>query len=198
MARLLTTQGKRRRVDLERADNSPPDPEPRFVRPRRDVLVQTDPPSNAQVHHSAWATDHQDPFLQYFEESFTGSPSLVPLPQLPSNAGPDSEPLSAWKPPTRAIALPRTDGEPIPTLTEVNPESGSVTGGARIWLKGMDFPAVFPLFVRFGTAVVPTVSHKSSPCAPHLIKLLRHSPPVTFLLVICLPQPRLVSSMLRY
>ena len=50
------------------------------------------------------------------------------------------------------------DREGNSALTEVNPESGSITGGARIWLKGIDFPALFPLFARFGTTVVPTVS----------------------------------------
>ena len=56
------------------------------------------------------------------------------------------------------IGLPRIDAEPIPTLTDMNPEQGYITGGARIWLKGMDFPAHFPLFAGFGTAIVPTVT----------------------------------------
>ena len=85
------------------------------------------------------------------------SPSRVSPLQPPRNAGPYPGPLSPRKLPNPAIDSPRTDGEPTPTLTEVNPEQGSITGGARIWLKGMDCPAHFPLFARFGTAVVPTV-----------------------------------------
>ena len=86
------------------------------------------------------------------------SPSTVLPPQPPQNAGPNPGPPSSWKPPNPVIAPPRTDAEPTPTLTDVNPEQGYITGGARIWLKGMDFPAHFPLFARFGTAVVPTVN----------------------------------------
>ena len=57
----------------------------------------------------------------------------------------------------RPPPLPNKNGERTPTLTEVNPDSASITGGVRIWLKGMDFPALFPLFARFGAAIVPTV-----------------------------------------
>jgi hypothetical protein len=58
----------------------------------------------------------------------------------------------AWsRPPT-----PDTDRTPI--LTEVSPELGPLAGGSRIWLKGQDFPDLFPLFARFGTAVASTVS----------------------------------------
>ena len=85
------------------------------------------------------------------------SPSAAPLTQLSNNASSNSSALNALCPLYQAIALPRTYVEPTPTLTEVNPESGPVTGGERIWLKGTDFPT-FPLFARFGTAVVPTVS----------------------------------------
>ena len=64
------------------------------------------------------------------------------------------------RPPTkrpRPEPHPRQVYERPPTLTEVNPDSGSTTGGVRIWLRGMDFPALLPLFARFGAAVVPTV-----------------------------------------
>jgi len=97
---------------------------------------------------------------------------MVPLPLPSQNAGTNSDQYSPWNPTTQAIAPPRTDGEPIPTLTEVNPESGSITGGARVWLRGIDFPSLFPLFARFGTAVVPTVSLKDIPSGSHLIKFL--------------------------
>jgi len=73
------------------------------------------------------------------------------------SAGSTSARLDAIKPPNQAIAPPGTDGDCAPTLTEVNPESGSLTGGARTWLQGTNFLAHLPLFARFGTAVVPTV-----------------------------------------
>jgi len=50
------------------------------------------------------------------------------------------------------------DGGATPTLMEVNPKSGSITGGIRIWLKVINIPATSPVFARFGTAVVATVS----------------------------------------
>jgi hypothetical protein len=52
---------------------------------------------------------------------------------------------------------PTPDMGRAPTLTEVNPEQGPIAGGLRVWLRGCDFPALFPLFARFGNAVVPTV-----------------------------------------
>jgi hypothetical protein len=103
-----------------------------------------------------------------------------------------------WKLPNPPRPPPRIDGESTPTLTEVDPEAGSITGGARIWLKGIDFPAVFPLFARFGTAVVPTVRPRNLRCEPQLTEFLRLSLLATFLPVICPPQPCQVSSMLRY
>ena len=48
-----------------------------------------------------------------------------------------------------------------------------MTGGARIWLKRIKFPSRFPPFVRFGTAVVPTVSLHHLTLEPNLIKILR-------------------------
>ena len=89
--------------------------------------------------------------------------------------------------------------EPMPpTLTDVNPEQGSITGGARIWLQGIDFPALFPLFARFGTAVVPTVSLRDERCKPQLTNFLRPSPLATFFPVICPLLACPVPSMLRY
>jgi len=101
------------------------------------------------------------------------------------------------KTPNQPIAPSWTEGESAPTLTEVNPESGSITGGATIWLKGMDFPALFPLFARFGTAVVPTVSSLITFMKLFLINCLRHSATPTFLPVTCLPQPPQALSMLH-
>ena len=108
------------------------------------------------------------------------------------------EPMPAFNPPNPVIAPPVTDGERGPTLTEVNPEHGSIIGGAKIWLKGIDFPALFPLFARFGTAVVPTVSLREKRCKPQLTNFLRPSPAVHFLPVICPPQACQVPLMSRY
>ena len=157
--RLLATQGRKRRAGFDQAEGSPPPPEPPLVPSRvgdPSVLSQGNPPSSGQIHHTALVVDQQDypQGVQSLEDSLSSSPPLVP-PQPGWNAGPISTPL-----PTRQFTMqaPRTDGEPTPTLTEVNPESGPITGGVRIWLKGIDFPPLFPLFARFGTAVVPTVS----------------------------------------
>jgi len=83
------------------------------------------------------------------EDRPSGSLPTVQTSWPPRNADPSSVPLNTIE-----------DAERAPTLTEVNPDSGSTTGGARIWLKGIDFPALFPLFARFGNAVVPTVSRR--------------------------------------
>ena len=95
------------------------------------------------------------------------------------------------------ISPAEADGELNPTLTEVNPDSGSITSGVRIWLKGMDFPALLPLFARFGAAVVATVGTRL-----HLSRLshlfARPSLLPTFLPVNCLPEPTQASSLLRY
>ena len=124
-------------------------------------------------------------------DSSNASPLADSPPQLPRNPGP-------WKAPNPVIAPPRIDGEPSPTLTEVNPERGSIAGGGRIWLNGIDFPALFPLFARFGTAVVPTVSLRDERCKPQLTNFLRPSPLATFLPAICPPQVCQVPSRLHY
>ena len=184
MAKRFTTHRKRRR------EQAGEDPESRSVRSRLDdtnVTIRRDPLDDGEAHPSVPLVDHQDSFqsVQFFEDSSTIVPPLDTLPQLPWNVASHSEPFGVSKHPVRTITPPRTDGTPLPTLTEVNPESGSVTGGARIWLKGINFPAL-PLFARFGSAVVPTVSPKGLPFDPPLIKLSRLSPPVTFLPAICL------------
>jgi hypothetical protein len=58
----------------------------------------------------------------------------------------------------QAIISSNGDGNNAPMLMEVNPESGSITGGTRVWLKVIGCPSISPLFARFGTAVAPTVS----------------------------------------
>lgn len=158
----LPAQGKRKRGQLE-AEGDPPAQGRLAVRRRIDDannIAQTNTPGYQQVPNLAQAIEYQDApeGVQSSQGSSSSSPHLALPPRPPQNVYPSSAPLNASKPPNEAIALPRTDGEPAPTLTEVNPESGSTTGGARIWLKGTDFPARFPLFARFGTAIVPTVS----------------------------------------
>ena len=151
---------------------------------------------NQRIDDATPAINLRDSLMggRHRDNSPSSSIPLTPLTQMPPNAGPNSDSLN---PPHQEITPPRTDQQPTPTLVDVNPESGSITGGARIWLKGKDFPAAFPLFARFGTAVVPTVSTIEIPFKHHLIRFLRISPPVPFFPVICLPQLCLVSSMLR-
>ena len=158
----LSAQGKRKRGQLE-PEGDPPAQGRLVVRRRIDDannLAQTNTPGDQQIRNPVQAIEYQDAAegVQSRQGSSSSSPPLVPPPQPPQNVYPGSAPLHASKPPSEAIAPPRTDEEPVPTLTEVNPESGSTTGGARIWLKGTDFPTQFPLFARFGTAIVPTVS----------------------------------------
>jgi len=149
---------KRRRPEQE--DGDLPAPE-RTVRRRMD--------GNGQVHHPAQDIGHPSA-PQGHEDNSSSMPPLVPPPQPAQNVALSSAELNTVKPPYRAASLPETTGERTPTLTEVNPDSASITGGVRIWLKGTHFPALFPLFARFGTAVVPTVrvcfyfSRWISPC----------------------------------
>ena len=162
-----TTKGKRTRRDMEGTSSTAND---RNVRIRRDEPLPRDPPGYEPTDHPMPAFNPRNAPQDRGDSSSSASPVAAPLP-IPWNAGPNPEPISARNPPNppqQAIAPLRTDGEPAPTLTEVNPESGSITGGARIWLKGIDFPALFPLFARFGTAVVPTVSLLDLPCEYHL------------------------------
>ena len=98
--------------------------------------------------------------VQFCEGNRSSSPPTVQSFQLPRNAGSNPGPVGIIGLPDHTTS---EDRERAPILTEVNPDSGSTTGGARIWLKGIDFPALFPLFARFGNAVVPTVSTYSRP-----------------------------------
>jgi hypothetical protein len=96
----------------------------------------------------------------------------APLPQPAPSA--DHSPVQP-----QTFSPPKVDDEHTPTLTEVNPDSGSITGGVRIWLKGMNFPALLPLFARFGAAVVPTVCtrfHLSISISSCLLDLLFFQP----------------------
>ena len=173
------TRKKRKRLELEQPEGAALAPEPRFVRPRLDdgnVLVHSHPPISEEI----LAMNHQNSprAAGSHEGGSFNSPSLALPTQPPQNANADSE----------AISQPRPDDDPTPTLTEVNPEVASIRGGARIWLRGINFSSRFPIFARFGTTVVPTVSLNHLPLGPNLTNLLRPSPPPTFLPVIC-PQP---------
>ena len=192
-------QGKRKRVDLEQEGDFPT-PEPRNVRPRINGSAPRNPPGHDQNHLPAPGIDYHGPLegVQSSEDSSSSSPPLAPPVQPLRSVGTSSATLNPTGPPNQAIAPPGAEGERVPTLTEVNPESGPITGGARIWLKGLDFPAVFPLFARFGTAVVPTVSPFHLLVTLPLIDLLRHLVIPSFSPVVCLPQPRQASSTLNY
>jgi len=177
--KLPATQGKRKRAQVEQEWDIPT-PEPRAVRRQidgPDVTAPVHPLGNEQIHHPAPDIDHQDALevVQPSEEGEWSAPTMVPPPVSPQNASSTSAPLDAIKPPTQPIAPPRTDGESAPILTNVNPCSGPITGGAEVWLLGMDFPALFPLFARFGTAVVPTVSSLIAFC-----EALSHRPSQVF------------------
>ena len=159
--KLPVAQGKRKRPQIEQ-EGDLPITEQRVVKRRMggaNATAQPHPPVNEQIHQPVLDIDSQDlPEIQSREDSGPSSPGLVPPLVPPRGAGSSSVPLDAIKPPSQPIAPPRAEGESTPTLTEVNPESGPITGGVTIWLKGIDFPALFPLFARFGTAVVSTVS----------------------------------------
>jgi hypothetical protein len=177
--------GKRSRRQVEQSEDIPPGLDQRNVRPRFEGHSQ-EAPGNERTDDAMPAINLRDPPIldQHREGSPSGSVPLTLPPHLPWHAGPNFDSLDT---PHQAIVSPRTDEEPTPTLIDVNPESGSITGGARIWLKGKDFPALLPLFARFGTAVVSTVSTMEIPFEPYLIRFLRHSPLEPFFPVICLP-----------
>jgi hypothetical protein len=153
--RALAIHGTKKRPRPEEEDGDPPAPEPRAVRRRRrqmddvNALALGHPPGNGQGHHPApYIGNHGSP--QGREDSSSSSLPLVPLLQPAGSAD-----LSSVRP--QVIPPPKPDRECTPTLTEVNPDSGTITGGLRVWLKGMNFPVLLPLFARFGAAVVPTV-----------------------------------------
>ena len=128
-----TIPGTRKRPQPEADDGDPRAPKQRTVRRRMgnaNALAPKNPPGNGQIHSPALDIGNQS-----------------------SPRGHEDGPSSSL-----VISTPKIDGERPPTLTEVNPDSASITGGVRIWLKGMDFPALLPLFARFGGAIVPTVS----------------------------------------
>ena len=159
---------------MEQSEDMPPKLDKRTVRPRLEGHSQG-APGNERTDEAMSIINPRDSSLggQHYEGSSSGSLPVALPPHLPRSAGPNVDSLDI---PHQAIVPPRADDGPTPTLIDVNPESGSITGGARIWLKGKDFPALIPLFARFGTAVVPTVSTMETPFKPYLIRFLRLSP----------------------
>ena len=156
---ILSKLQKRRRLDQD--DGDPPAPEPRVVRRRTgeaSTLAERIPLGDDLFHDPPPAIGDQST-LQGVQSLQNGSSSSLlfvqPL-QSPRDAGPSSVPPNSIESPNQAVPTLGTDGKRPPTLTEVNPDAGSTTGGARIWLKGMGFPAL-PLFAKFGAAIVPTV-----------------------------------------
>ena len=128
--------------------------------PRRTKRPRDDDPSASESRKIRRGVGHQAALqaVRPCEDNRSSSPPAVQPFQPPQNADHSPAPRNPVEFLVRATPPQRTDGERSPTLTEVNPESGSTTGGAKIWLKGIDFPALFPLFARFGNTVVPTVS----------------------------------------
>lgn len=194
--KLSPTKGKRKQRHMEQSDELLPPVNRRKVRPRSAEPPQINPPSNESANYPWLDTNRRDtPEDGQHQEA--SSPLLITFPGSSSEAAsPDA--LNSMKAPNQMIAQSRTGGEPAATLTEVNPESGSTTGGARIWLKGVDFPMHFPLYARFGTAVVATVSLFTFSVTPSLTDFFRPTAILTFLPVFCLPRPRPAASMLRY
>ena len=158
VAKVEPPQGqKRTRRQIEES----PAGDQRNVRARRDGTPQRGTDDERNDHPMVAANPRNAPQGGQYREGDASSapPPAVSPPQPPRNAAPNPGQHSPWNPPP-AIVPPSTDERPTPTLTEVNPESGSITGGAKIWLTGMEIPTGFKLFARFGTAVgvVPTVS----------------------------------------
>jgi hypothetical protein len=157
---------------MEQPEGTPPAVDQRSVRPRFGDPSQRDPLGDERPDDRDLTNNLQDSPKRgpHHNSSSSSSPSLIPFLQLPWSACPSSELLNNMTSPGQSMSPPRIDGDVTPILMEMNPESGSITGGTKVWLKGMDFPTTLPLFARFGTAVVPTVR----PCF-HLPKSISSS-----------------------
>ena len=142
---------------MEQPEGTHPTVDQRSVRPRFDDPSQRDPPGDN--HRSP--TNHlcgSPRCGRHCNSSPSSPPPPILPPQLHSSVCPSPKSLNDMITLAQAIAPPKADKEATPIVTDVNPELGSITGGTRVWLKGMDFPTTSPLFARFGTTVVPTVS----------------------------------------
>jgi len=149
---------------MEQSEDVPPAVDQRNVRPRLEGHSQ-EAPGNEWVDNATPAINLREPSLGGHRREGGPSSSLpLMLPhQSPQNAGPNSDALNTSH---QATVPPRIDREPTPTLMDVNPASGPIAGGPRIWLQGKDFPAHLPLFARFGMTVVRTVSAMEIPFEP--------------------------------
>ena len=163
--RLDPMGGKRKTRPMEQWGGIPPAVSRSNVRRRSVDPPQRDPPGNELINHRMPTTNPRDSPQggQHQEASSSSSPPLMGPSWPLRNAGASPDLFSTTRPPNRVITPPRTDGECTTTLTEVNPGSGPITGGVRIWLKGVDFPAGFALYARFGTALASTVSPSTCP-----------------------------------
>lgn len=141
--------GKRNRLEMEQPEGTHPTVDQRSVRPRFDDPSQRDPPANNHCGSPRCG--------RHCNSNSSSPPLLIPPPQLHSSACPSPKSLNNMISLGQAMSPPKADKEAAPILTDVNPELGSITGGTRVWLTGMDFPTTSPLFARFGTTVVPTV-----------------------------------------
>jgi len=77
------------------------------------------------IGHTSAPQDHED--------SSSSFPPLVPPPQPVQNADLSFSQLNTINPPYQAISPPKTAGQRTSTLTEVKPDSASITGGVRIF-----------------------------------------------------------------
>ena len=141
---------------MEQTEGTPPTLDQRSVRPRLDEPSHGDPPGDN--HPSPVNNPRDSPKCgRNCNDSPSSQPSLMPPPQLHCSESTSPKSLGDVIPLGQEMPTTGTDREIAPILTQVNPESGSITGGATVWLTGMGFPTTFPLFARFGTTVVPTV-----------------------------------------
>ena len=131
--RLDPMGGKRKTRPMEQWGGIPPAVSRSNVRRRSVDSPQRDPPGNETINHRMPTTNLRGSpqGVQHQEASSSSSPSLIGPsgPFRNTDASPDSFNTTI---PHRVINTPRTDGECGPTLTEVNPGSGHITGGARI------------------------------------------------------------------
>jgi len=151
--------GKRNRRQMEQTEGTPPVVDQRNIRPRFADPSQRDSPSEERASHPHGTNNPQDtPKCSLNRNSSPFNASLLMPPLRPaSSICPSPESFNEVIPLGQAMSPPTTDGETAPVLMELNPESGSITGCVKVWIKGTGFPATLPLYARFGTTVVPTV-----------------------------------------
>jgi hypothetical protein len=120
-----------REIEITRLEQTPPTPKPRLD--GATVLAQTNrPDKGAPVMDYRNASQDVGPR----DGNLSSSPPLIPPAQLLSDVVPRAGPRNSIK-----QSLPQTDSDRASTLTDINLKSGSITGGSRIWLRGIDFPS---------------------------------------------------------